>query len=139
MHESARYPEFHVTATKSMMILIAGPYRSGTSDDPKKMDANLQRLEQFSLPLYRAGHLPMIGEWVALPIIRSAGSKAVGDAVYQEFLYPTAARLLERCDAVLRIPGESQGADEDVRIAKERGLPVYYSLDEVPRFPSKGK
>jgi len=124
-------------AFKRMMILIAGPYRSGTGDDPAKIEANLRRLEEYSLPLYRAGHLPMIGEWVALPIIRSAGSQAVGDAVYREFLYPTAARLLERCDAVLRIPGESLGADEDVRIATERGLPVYYSLDELPHSPSK--
>jgi hypothetical protein len=117
-----------------MMILIAGPYRSGTGDDPEKMNSNLRGLEHYALPLYRAGHLPMIGEWVALPIIRSAGSRAVGDPVYQEFLYPAAVRLLERCDAVLRIPGQSQGADEDVRLAKERGLPVYYSLDDVPPF-----
>ena len=125
-----------MSAPKRMMILIAGPYRSGTGDDPEKMAINLHRLEQFSLPLYEAGHLPMIGEWVALPIIRTAGSQAVGDAIYQEFLYPTAARLLELCDAVLRIPGESKGADQDVRIAKERGLPVYYSLDDVPKFAS---
>ena len=120
--------------SKRMMILIAGPYRSGTDDAPERMEANLRRLEEYALPLYCAGHLPMIGEWAALPIIRLAGWRAVGDAVYQAFLYPTAARLLERCDALLRIPGASQGADEDVRIAKERGLPVYYSLAEAPRF-----
>jgi hypothetical protein len=33
---------------------------------------------------------------------------------------------------VLRIEGESKGADEDVRIAKERGLPVYFRLQDVP-------
>ncbi|MBV9267895.1 MAG: DUF4406 domain-containing protein [Acidobacteriaceae bacterium] len=119
---------------KPMMILIAGPYRSGTNDDPERMQANLHRLEQYALPVYRAGHIPMIGEWVALPIIRSAGSTTVGDALYQEFLYPTAARLLQHCDAVLRIPGESTGADEDVRIARQRGIPVYYSIDDVPCF-----
>ena len=58
-----------------LIILIAGPYRSGTNDDPVKMSANLRRLESFALPIYRAGHIPMIGEWVALPILRSAGSK----------------------------------------------------------------
>ena len=47
-------------------------------------------------------------------------------------LYPTAQRLLEHCDAVLRLPGESTGADQDVAIARRRGLPVYYSLDEIP-------
>ena len=114
------------------MILIAGPYRSGTNDDLERMTANLRTLEGYALPLYRAGHLPMIGEWIALPIIREAGSQQVGDFVYQAFLYPVASRLLERCDAVLRIPGESKGADGDVRIAQERGLPVFYRLEDVP-------
>jgi len=114
------------------MILIAGPYRSGTSDVPERMNANLQALEQYALPLYRAGHLPMIGEWVALPIIRAAGSACVGDPVYQEYLYPVASRLLERCDAVLRIPGESKGADQDVATAQQLGLPVFFKLEEVP-------
>ena len=117
---------------KPLLILIAGPYRSGTNDVPEQMAANLHALERYALPLYRAGHLPMIGEWVALLIIRAAGSGRVGDPVYQEYLYPVASRLLERCDAVLRIPGESKGADQDVAIARERGLPVFFTLEEVP-------
>lgn len=52
----------------TMLILIAGPYRSGTGDDPEKMAANLKRLEEPSHKLFAAGHVPMIGEWVALPI-----------------------------------------------------------------------
>ncbi len=116
----------------SLMILIAGPYRSGTGDDPALMEKNLHFLESVALPLYRAGHIPMIGEWVALPLLREAGSKRPGDAIYDEILYPIANRLLTKCDAVLRLPGASKGADEDVRLAKERGLPVYQSLAEVP-------
>lgn len=118
--------------SKPLMILIAGPYRSGTNDDPDKMAANLHSLEQHALSIYQAGHLPMIGEWVALPLIRTAGSQSVGDPVYQKYLYPVASRLLERCDAVFRIPGESRGADQDVSIARERSLPVFYNLKEVP-------
>jgi hypothetical protein len=114
------------------MILIAGPYRSGTGDDPLLMEKNLRFLESVALPLYRAGHIPLIGEWIALPLLREAGSKRPGDAVYDEILYPIASRLLGRCDAVLRLPGASKGADEDVRLAKERGLPVFQSLAEVP-------
>ncbi len=114
------------------MILIAGPYRSGTNDDPARMASNLRRLEAAALPLFRAGHLPMIGEWVALPLLALAGSTRPGDAPYEEILYPAAHRLLAKCDAVLRLDGPSKGADEDVRIALERGLPVYYRLEEVP-------
>jgi hypothetical protein len=43
--------------------------------------------------------------------------------------------LLERCDAVLRIEGASNGADEDVRIARQRGLPVYVRLEDLPGAP----
>ena len=114
-----------------MMILIAGPYRSGTGDDPELMARNLTRLESAALPLFRAGHLPVIGEWLALPLLREAGSERPGDAAYQEICYPIAHRLIERCDAILRLPGESQGADEDVRRARSLGLRVFRSLEEA--------
>jgi len=115
-----------------MLILIAGPYRSGTNDDPARMAENLRRLEAAALPLFRAGHLPLIGEWVALPLLALAGSTRPGDAPYAEILYPVAHRLLAKCEAVLRLAGASAWADEDVRLARQRGLPVYYSLAEVP-------
>ena len=115
-----------------MLILIAGPYRSGTGDDPALLAQNLARLEEAAWPLFQAGHVPMIGEWVALPVLRGAGGTSVADPVAREVMYPTAERLLRHCDAVLRLPGESKGADQDVAIAKDRGLPVYYRLEDVP-------
>jgi hypothetical protein len=118
--------------SKPLMILIAGPYRSGTNDDPTKMAENLRRLEQASYPLFKAGHVPMIGEWVALPIWHTAGGERIGDNLYEEILHPTAGRLLQHCDAVLRLEGASKGADNDVKLAKERGIPVYYNLQDIP-------
>jgi hypothetical protein len=115
-----------------MLILIAGPYRSGTNDDPEKMAANLAVLEAPSHALFQAGHVPMIGEWVAIPVWRSAGGRAIGDALYEEIFHPVAGRLLAICDGVLRLPGASRGADNDVRIATERGIPVWYDLKDVP-------
>jgi len=115
------------------MILIAGPYRSRTNDDPKLMRENLVKLESYALHIFRLGHVPMIGEWVALPLIELAASKKIGDDAWNEVQYPVAHRLLEKCDAVLRISGESKGADQDVRIANDRGLKVYYRLDDIPR------
>jgi len=121
-----------------MFILIAGPYRSGTGDDPDKMAANLARLEEVSWPLFRAGHVPMIGEWVALPVWKAAGGGRIGDALYDEIFHPVAGRLLELVDAVLRLPGASTGADNDVRLASERGIPVYYRLEDVPDYSRGG-
>ena len=114
------------------MILIAGPYRGGTNDDPELMRKNLAKLESVALPLFRMGHIPVIGEWIALPLVSIAGSKKPGDNAWNEIQYPVAERLLTKCDAVLRLEGASVGADQDVRIAKERGLKVYYKLEDVP-------
>jgi hypothetical protein len=117
---------------KPLLILIAGPYRSGTGDDPDVMAQNLSRLEEAAWPIFRAGHVPMIGEWVALPVLRSAGATGVTDPLAEQVMYPTAQRLLEHCDAVLRLSGASTGADRDVAIAQHRGLPVYHRVEEIP-------
>ena len=38
---------------------------------------------------------------------------------------------VERCDIVLRLPGESSGADGEVKFAQEKGIPVYFSINEL--------
>jgi len=119
--------------TKPLLVLIAGPYLSGTGGNPEKIASNRQRLESFALPIYERGHLPMVGEWVTLPIIHAAGGRSADDAVFRTYQYPVAHRLLECCDAVLRISGESRGADLDVARAEQLGLPVYRDLSELPR------
>jgi hypothetical protein len=116
-----------------MMILIAGPYRGGTNDNPELMKKNLEKLESVALPIFKLGHIPMIGEWVALPLLHLAGSQKPGDEKWNEIQYPVAHRLLEKCDAVLRLEGASVGADNDVKIAKERGLKIYYNLADIPK------
>lgn len=120
------------TTHKPLLILIAGPYLSGTGGEPEKIAANRARLESYALPIYQRGHIPMVGEWLALPIIHAAGGRTHGDAVFHQYQYPVAARLLQRCDGVLRIPGESSGADLDVARATALGLPVYTSVDALP-------
>jgi hypothetical protein len=122
-----------------MVILVAGPYRSGTNGDPLRIAQNLDRLESFALSIYKAGHIPVIGEWVALPLMKQAGSLKLGDEISEQYLYPVASRLLERCDAVLRIEGESKGADEDLRLARERGLEVYWRMEDVPVLSATGE
>jgi hypothetical protein len=118
--------------TESLMILIAGPYRSGTGDDPEKMAANVRAMEAYALPLFRAGHIPVVGEWFALPLVDLAGSQHVGDAPFNEIFHPIAERILARCDAVLRVGGASQGADQMVEVARERRLRVFTKLSEIP-------
>ena len=118
--------------TTPLQILIAGPYRSGTNGDPDAIARNLARLEEAAWPIFERGHVPMIGEWVALPVWHAAGGKHVGDDLYEEIFHPVAGRLLQLCEGVLRLPGASKGADNDVRIANERGIPVWHRLEDVP-------
>lgn len=115
-----------------MMILIAGPYRSGTNNDPLLIKENMDRLEAPALPIFNKGHIPMIGEWVANPLIKLAGSKEVGDEIFTEIQYPASHRVLAKCDAILRIEGASKGADQDVALAKCLGLKIFYNLNEIP-------
>jgi hypothetical protein len=116
-----------------LLILVAGPYRSGTGDDPELIAANMRAMDEAALALFRRGHLPVTGEALALPLAALAGSTRVGDTAFDEVFHPVARRLVARCDAVLRIGGASAGADEMVALAREHGAAVYTSLDDVPQ------
>jgi hypothetical protein len=115
-----------------LMILVAGPYRSGTNDDPAFIEKNVAAMTETSLRLFRAGHLPVMGEWYALPLIEHAGSVRIGDEVFNEIFHPISRRLVAKCDACLRIGGPSTGADEMVALARQHGKAIYYSLEEIP-------
>ncbi|TDH17928.1 DUF4406 domain-containing protein [Segetibacter sp. 3557_3] len=119
---------------KSLMILVAGPYRSGTNDDPHLIEANVKAMTDTALELYEMGHLPVLGEWFALPLIEAAGSKHTGDEVFNRIFHPVAIRLIDHCDAVLRIGGSSQGADEMVATGRARGKQIFLNKSEVPAF-----
>ncbi|GAB3337463.1 DUF4406 domain-containing protein [Larkinella ripae] len=113
------------------MILVAGPYRSGTNDDPEKIAANVQQMSKVALQLFERGYLPMLGEWVALPLIENAGSETLGDAVFNRIFHPVAVDLLAHCDAVLRIGGPSEGADEMMVQGRQLGKAVFSSIEEI--------
>lgn len=115
-----------------MMILIAGPYRSGTNDDPSLIAAHVHAMTEMALRVFRRGHLPVMGEWFALPLIELAGSQRIGDEIFNEIFHPISRQLVARCDAVLRIGGPSSGADEMVSLAQQHGKSVYYQLEDLP-------
>ena len=114
-----------------LMILVAGPYRSGTNDMPDLIEKNVKAMNDTALKIYKTGHLPVLGEWFALPLIATAGSKEMGDAIWNELFHPVAIRLIDKCDAILRMGGPSGGADEMVRIGKEKGKRIFYDLAEI--------
>lgn len=115
------------------MVLVAGPYRSGTNDDPVLIEKNVEAMNQMALKVYEQGHLPILGEWLALPLLKEAGSKEMGDAIWDEMFHPVAIRLISKCDIVFRIGGASRGSDEMVRIGRAKGKQIIFSLEELPK------
>ena len=111
-----------------MYIMIAGPYTAG-SRDKNQWAKNHKELNRFAYKVHLKGHIPVIGVNVALPIIET-----VGFDKFEELMMPISLAMAEKCDAVLRINGASRGADQEVDIFKEKGLPVYYSIDEIPQI-----
>ncbi|HVF97650.1 MAG TPA: hypothetical protein VM871_10025, partial [Flavisolibacter sp.] len=118
----------------SLMILVAGPYRSGTGDSPELIAANVKAMTDTALEIYRMGHLPVLGEWFALPLLEAAGSKGPGDVIFNEIFHPVAVQLISHCDAVLRIGGPSQGADEMVKTGRAKGKQIFLDKSEIPRL-----
>ena len=123
--------------SKSLLILISGPYLSGTNGDESLIAQNLARMESYALPLFKKGHLGVVGEWAAWPVIKSAGGNSHSSPEFTEYQYPVAHRLLEKCDAVLRIPGASKGADLEIEKAQQMGKIIFTDLDQVPDLTQK--
>ena len=120
-----------MSKSNPLFILVAGPYRSNTGDDPAKIEANIETMTRAALDVFRLGHLPVLGESLALPLIRQAGSRQIGDAAFQEIFHPISRMLAERVEAVLRVGGSSEGADEMVEIARRSGKLVFADLAEI--------
>lgn len=119
---------------KALMILVAGPYRSGTNDDPALIAANVKAMTDTALELYRMGHLPVLGEWFALPLIEASGSKQMGDEIFDEIFHPIAVQLIDHCDVVLRIGGASKGADEMVNTGRIKNKIIFYKKEDIPKI-----
>ncbi len=120
--------------TKPLLILISGPYMSGTNGVESAIANNLKAMEEYALPIFAKGHLAVVGEWLAWPVIRQAGGDSHTSEQFAEYQYPVAHRLLEKCDAVLRIPGESKGADIEMEKAREMGKTIFMSIEEIPHL-----
>ena len=111
-----------------MWVMVAGPYRAGGACDAVRRE-NLRLLNEAAVQLLRAGHVPIIGVNMALPMIEAAGAD---DVAYDEIMLPISLALAERCDACLRLGAQSKGADDEVQRFNEAGKPVYWALSEVP-------
>ncbi len=84
-----------------------------------------------AIELFDMGHLPVLGEWYALPLINAAGSTKIGDEMFTKYFHPISVRIIHHCDAVLRIGGASSGADNMVTEGIKNDKKIFYSIVDI--------
>lgn len=102
-----------------MKIYVAGPYTRGD------VAINVRNAIQAGDLIAARGHTPFIPHlshfWHLL--------KPHEDI---NFWYSQDIEWLKVCDALLRLPGESAGADRELEIARELGLEIFYTIPSIP-------
>jgi hypothetical protein len=106
-----------------MLIAVAGPYSAETEE--QKAD-NLNMMNIAAAEVYRKGHIPVIGVNAALFV-----ADKLNDLPKHKVINEISFAIVEKCDAILMI-GQSPGANIEHDIIKNKNLPVYYSLAEIP-------
>jgi hypothetical protein len=106
-----------------MIIAIAGPYSAPTA---AQRQSNLDAMNEAAARVYEKGHIPFIGVNMALPVV----AMSEVDDEYAAIMDISMA-VIDKCDAILMI-GESNGANTEKEHIASKGLPVYYSLEEIP-------
>lgn len=105
------------------LVYIAGPY---TSPDPIE---NTHTVIHIADGLYHESH------GLLVPIIPhlTAFWHLVTPHPYEHWLKYD-LQVMSRCDAVLRWPGESLGADGEVKAAIEQDIPVFHTIEGLYRW-----
>lgn len=106
-----------------MFIYVAGPYTKGD------VALNVREAIVIGNNLRALGHVPFI------PHLTHFWHMLIPHEI--GYWYEYDIEWLKKCDAVFRFAGESTGADNEVRIAKELGLPIFESYLDVPRKRGK--
>ncbi|MGY4663824.1 nudix-type nucleoside diphosphatase (YffH/AdpP family) [Pseudomonas chlororaphis] len=121
-----QYLELRLMPPRRLRILVAAPRYSAT-DDAAVLAQQVASLDDWAAQLFEAGHSPVFGQWLGLA---ADDSSAVGE------FQARARHQLQRCDALLRIGGACARADALVAMGEQLGLPVYRSLQDIPRCTS---
>lgn len=106
-----------------MLIVVAGPY-SADSDEQKTQ--NLKAMNIAAAEVYRKGHIPVVGVNASLYV-----ADELPEIERRKIISDISFAIVERCDAILMV-GSSPGADFERGLIEAKGLPVYFSVNEIP-------
>jgi hypothetical protein len=107
------------------LIYISGPYSAPTVN---QCEENTMKVIDIALEIHNKGHLafvPHLSHWHDLR------AKSKGVIISWDYWMDIDLRLIKACDALFYV-ASSKGADLELEFAKTLGLPIYYSLDEIP-------
>lgn len=100
-----------------MYVYIAGPY---SRPDP---EVNVARSLDYANKVLGMGHIPFV------PHLYHYWDQV--DPKAYEVWTELDMRWLEKCDVLLRIPGDSPGSDAEVEHAESLGIKVIYSITDL--------
>lgn len=101
------------------LIYISGPLTNGLTAGVRDMETNIANAQSVAVDLMAAGF--------AVFCPHSSGMwQREREIPYDEWLAHDFA-IIDRCDAVYRLPGVSRGADAEVQYASDVGVPVFYA------------
>jgi len=102
-----------------MIVYISGPYTKGD------VAANVQQAMWAGLTILDYGHTPLVPHL-------SHFLHLLSQRPWDRWLEMDLA-LVRVSDALIRLEGESEGADREVGAAREQGIPIYYGMREWVR------
>lgn len=124
------------------LIYVAGPISKGSISD------NIERAHEAGLALVKAGFAVIVphgscfwGNKITEVTQSGTGRQWAafepevlpGDSKIEDW-YEMDLEIVGRCDAVLRLDGESKGADAEVTHALKLGKKVFYSVEEARSY-----
>lgn len=105
---------------KPIKVYIASPYTLG--DVAVNVKVQLDAVDEL-MNLGFAPYAPLYSHFQHM-----AHPRPYTDWVEIDFVW------VEVCDCLLRLPGESKGADDEVKLALELGKPVFYTIKDLVEY-----
>lgn len=100
-----------------MRVYVAGPMSKGP------LEENIRRAIDTANVLMQNGFHPFVPHFYYVMQITCPQD-------YERWMELDFA-FISACEALLRIPGESKGADREIVYAAERGIPVFYNINTL--------
>lgn len=106
-----------MTAVEARRVYVAGPYTQGP------WEYNIRDVVAAADTLYDAGHVPFV------PHTMTTLWGLVNPRPKEQWI-DFDLQWLDVCDALVRLDGDSEGADLEAEYARGAGIPVYSSVEE---------